>query len=239
MARTFGAPTYVPFDISREAVEAAAPPLLAIVPGLRVRGVIGDFTRDMKALARRASCRNADDDSPRLFALLGSTIGNLDEEEAPALVRSVAEAMDERDAFLLGVDLVKDTRVLHAAYNDVAGVTAEFNRNVLRVVNRELGANFDVASWAHEANYDEERARIEMHLVTERAQSVRIAALDMRVDFEAGEAILTEISRKFTKRTVEQTLEGGGMELAAWYADDAFALAFARPTRAGYSSAAR
>jgi len=237
LATNGGAPVYAPFDISREAIEEAAPLLLAAVPGLRVRAVIGDFTKDMRAFTRRGKQHRAAR-TPRLFALLGSTLGNLDEMEAPALLRSIADVMDEGDAFLLGIDLVKDARILHAAYNDSAGVTARFNRNVLAVVNRELGADFDVAAWAHAAHYEAERARIEMHLVPKSAQSVRIAKLGMRVEFAAGESILTEISRKFTRDTVEATLEAGGMHLDAWYADGTFALALAKARRARHSSAA-
>src|SRR5207245_153865 len=127
-------------------------------------------------LARRASPSRAG--APRrMFALLGSTLGNLDEEEAPALVRSVADVLDEGDTFLVGLDLVKDARTLHAAYNDAAGVTARFNKNVLSVMNRDLGATFAREAWAHRAIYDARRARIEMHLVAEHAHTVRIPAL--------------------------------------------------------------
>lgn len=232
-----GSPIYVPFDISQDAIEQAVPSLMEAIPSLHVRGVIGDFTQDMRVFARKRQAHRARE--PRLFALLGSTIGNLDETEAPALLRTISEVMDDGDAFLLGTDLVKDARVLHDAYNDAAGVTARFNQNVLTVVNRELSADFDVPTWRHEARYEAERARIEMHLITSKPQTVNVAALGMRVDFEAGESILTEISRKFTRDTVEATLHAGGMNLDAWYTDGAFALALAKPRRgARYSSAA-
>jgi L-histidine N-alpha-methyltransferase len=233
MQRAAASPTYVPFDISRDALERAAPLLLARMPGLRVQAVVGDFTQDMGALARRSTRQRGA--ARRIFALLGSTIGNLDEREAPALLRSVANVMDEGDSFLLGLDLVKDERALHAAYNDAAGVTARFNKNVLSVMNRELGATFALDAWEHDARYDTERARIEMRLVAREAHAVHLAAVGMRVEFDARETILTEISRKFTRSTAETMLREGGMTLDAWLSDGAFALAFAKR----YSSAAR
>jgi L-histidine N-alpha-methyltransferase len=224
IARRAPSPTYVPLDISPEALEASAASLLPHHPTLRVRGIVGDFGVDLPRLADVIPSEGA-----RLFAFLGSTIGNLDEVEAPALVRSVAARMTARDAFLLGVDLVKDAGVLHAAYNDAAGVTAKFNLNLLAVVNRELHADFDLSAWTHEARWVPERARIEMHLRSERVQRVTIADLDLRIDFDAGETLLTEISRKFTRKTAEGTLREGGMRLEHFFDDDGiFALALAR-----------
>jgi len=138
--------------------------------------------------------------------------------------------MAERDAMLLGFDLVKDERVLHAAYNDASGVTAEFNRNVLRVVSRELDGDFDERAFDHLAFYDASRQRIEMHLVARSAHRVTLRAIDLSFDVAAGERILTEISRKFTRATVEDTLARGGMRLERWIvqAGEAFALAIAR-----------
>ena len=262
-AKHGGSPVYVPFDISRDAIEQAVPALLELVPGLRVRGVVGDFTQDMEALARRpkhqthvvmgqhahhashaaghaATAAGHRGTAPRrMFALLGSTIGNLDEIEAPALIRTVTDVMGEGDTFLLGADLAKDARVLHAAYNDAAGVTAQFNKNVLTVMNRELGADFDLDGWTHEARYEIERGRIEMHLIANGATRVNVPALGMTIDFEAGESILTEISRKFTRESLEATVRGGGMEIDTWYSDGAFALVLARRARLlRYSSAA-
>ena len=217
---------YVPLDISVDALEASAASLLAEYPDVSVRAVVGEFPRDV---ARMANAVPADASRPRLFAFLGSTIGNLDETEAPALLRAVAAEMVPRDAFLLGIDLVKDPSVLVAAYDDAAGVTALFNKNVLVVVNRELGADFDVASFAHEAIYDVARERIEMHLRSLRPQQVTIASLGMKIDVGDGERIRTEISRKFTRASAEATLAAGGMVLDEWFEEDGtFALVLAR-----------
>ncbi len=213
---------YVPFDISRDAIEASARTLLAEHPRLRVHGVLGDFAHDLPRLARLAPT------GPRLFAFLGSTVGNLDEEAAPAFVRALAQLMSADDWFLLGVDLVKDPGVLHAAYNDAAGVTAEFNRNILRVVAHELDGTLDADAFAHVAFYDLARERIEMHLEATRAQRVVLRAIDLGFDLAAGERVMTEISRKFTRGSVERTLEAGGMRLERWLASGDFALVLAR-----------
>src|SRR5262249_53365670 len=151
-----------------EAIVSCARSLIPEHPGLAVRGVVGDFTRDVARIAVAAP----PSEGPRLFAFLGSTVGNLDEREAPALLRDVAGLMTAADRFLLGLDLVKDERVLVAAYDDARGVTAAFNRNVLRVLSRELDGDFDETAFDHRALYDAERARIEMHLVARRAQVV-------------------------------------------------------------------
>ncbi len=220
-------PLYVPLDISRDALAASSTALLERHPRLRIRAVLGEFPRDLPTLARTAL---VDAPTSRLFAFLGSTIGNLDETEAPALVRGVADIMAEGDAFLLGVDLVKDRRVLEAAYDDAAGVTAQFNKNVLTVIDRELDADFDLDAFVHEAYWDGARARIEMRLVSLRAQRVRVGKLGMVLEIAEGERILTEICRKFTRATATQTLALGNMKLVRWEETDdgAFALALAR-----------
>src|SRR6185437_3189267 len=139
MCARHASPIYVPFDIAPEALDASARALLDAHPTLRVRGVVGDFVRDCSRLGVHAPAF----EGPRLFAFLGSTLGNLDEWAAPSLLRSISHLMTEPDRFLLGVDLVKDPRILHAAYNDAQGVTAAFNKNVLRVLARELDGDFD------------------------------------------------------------------------------------------------
>ena len=219
-------PIYVPFDIAPEAIDVSARALLDSHPRLRVRGVVGDFGRDFAHLALHVPPV----DGTRLFAFLGSTIGNLDEEAAPALLRSIAEIMAPADRFLLGIDLVKDSRILNAAYNDAQGVTAAFNKNVLRVLARELDGKIDEAAFEHLAFYNEPLQRIEMHLVSTRAQSMALRAADVRIDLASGERILTEISRKFTRASAERTLTGGGMELLEWIPDERgmFALCVAR-----------
>ena len=219
------APRYVPFDIAREPIEASARALMARYPRLDVCGVVGDFGRDLSQLATAAPASAG----PRLFALLGSTIGNLDERAAPELVRSIAQLFARRDRLLLGVDLVKDERALDAAYNDAQGVTAAFNKNVLRVLSRELDGDFDEHAFEHLAFYDVELQRIEMHLVSKWRQVATLRAIDLRVELAAGERVMTEISRKFTRASVERTLALGGMRLTEWLVadDDAFALCLA------------
>jgi L-histidine N-alpha-methyltransferase len=206
---------YVPFDIAPEAIEASARSLLPEHPSLTIHGIVGDFGRDLARVALAAP-----PDSPRLFAFLGSTIGNLDEHEAPALLREVARLMTARDRFLLGIDLLKDERVLVAAYDDAQGVTAAFNRNVLRVLSRELDGDWDEQAFDHRAVWNGPRERIEMHLVSRRDQRARMRAIDLTVDLAKGESILTEISRKFTRASVETTLRWGGMQLDEWLTDE-------------------
>jgi L-histidine Nalpha-methyltransferase len=221
-----GSPLYVPFDIAPEAIDASARALLADHPTLRVRGVVGDFARDCGRLAANAPPI----DGPRLIAFLGSTMGNLDECAAPALLGSIAQMMTESDRFLLGIDLVKDSQTLHAAYNDSQGVTAAFNKNVLRVLARELDGDVDEADFEHLAFYDEVLQRIEMHLVSTRRQTLTLRAADVRIDLAKGERILTEISRKFTRASTEKTFSLGGMQMLEWIPDDdgMFALCLAR-----------
>ncbi|HEY3818226.1 MAG TPA: L-histidine N(alpha)-methyltransferase [Polyangiaceae bacterium] len=220
-----GSPSYVPFDIAPSAIELSAESLLPEHPSLSVRGVVGDFAHDLGRIALVAPPSAG----PRLFAFLGSTIGNLDEHEAPSLLRDISRLMTGRDRFLLGVDLVKDPRVLVAAYDDALGVTAEFNRNVLRVLSRELDGDFDPSAFDHSAIYDDARQRIEMRLVSKRRQSAHLRAIDLSLELERGESILTEISRKFTRATVERTLFQGAMRLVDWLsdADGQFALVVA------------
>jgi L-histidine N-alpha-methyltransferase len=218
-------PRYVPFDIAREAIETSGRELLERYPRLTVCGVVGDFGGDLSRLPSAAPASAG----PRLFALLGSTIGNLDERAAPALVRELAHLFTERDTFLLGIDLVKDEGLLNAAYNDAQGVTAAFNKNVLRVLSRELDGDFDERAFDHLAFYDRERQRVEMHLVSRRRVVVKLRAIDLRIEFAAGERLMTEISRKFTRASVERLLTLGGMRLREWLVGDdgAFALAVA------------
>jgi len=211
---------YAPVDVSADASRRAAAALVREYPGLRVEGVIGDFARP-HALPFPGQ--------RRLFAFLGSTIGNFEPGEAATFLRAVADEMTGDDAFLVGFDLVKDRETLERAYDDAAGVTAAFNRNLLHVLNRELGADFDPEAFAHRAVWDEVRARIEMHLVAESPQAVRIPAIDLELRFEAGEGIRTELSHKYTRHSARALLAEGGLVLADWWTDDAdrFALGLA------------
>jgi L-histidine N-alpha-methyltransferase len=219
-------PRYVPFDIVREPIEASAQALMARYPSLSVCGLIGDFSYDLSRLPDAAPASAG----PRLFAFLGSTIGNLDERAAPAFLRDVARLLTVDDRFLLGVDLVKDEHVLYAAYNDAQGVTAAFNKNVLSVLSRELHGDFDERAFDHLAFYDAERQRIEMHLVSQRRQVAVLRAIDLRLELASGERIMTEVSRKFTRVGVERMFALGGMHLERWFAadDGAFALCVAK-----------
>ena len=226
MTRRAPSVRYVPIDIAESALEASARALLDLHAGLSVCAVVGDFQHELPAIRRVPGAP-----SRRLFAFLGSTIGNLDERAAPQLIAAVAAEMREGDSFLLGVDLAKDRAVLERAYDDAAGVTARFNRNVLTICNRELGADFDVDAFAHEAPFVQAHSRIEMHLRARSPQRVHLRELEMTISIAPGESILTEISRKFTRASVEATLEQGGMRLLSWMTpdDSAFALALARP----------
>jgi len=212
------AATYVPVDVSAEFLRETASALGAELPGLRVVPVVADISVGLglpRAMPR-----------PVLFAFLGSTIGNFEEDAAIALLRRVREAMCPGDHFLLGVDLRKDVHVIEAAYNDAAGVTAEFNRNVLRVLNRELGADFDERDFAHRAIYNREAHRIEMHLVARRALDAHIPRIGT-VPFRAGESIRTEISCKYDRASVRRLFHDAGLSLDEWIANEepAYALA--------------
>ncbi|MGW9032563.1 L-histidine N(alpha)-methyltransferase, partial [Streptomyces sp. NPDC055722] len=185
-----GLDTYVPVDVSESALTQAGHALIAERPGLNVHALIADFTAGLEL---------PDTPGPRLVAFLGGTIGNLVPDERAAFLTSVRSLLAPGDALLLGTDLVKDESVLVAAYDDAAGVTAEFNKNVLTVVNRELGADFDPGTFAHVALWDPENEWIEMRLRALRAQTVKVPALDLAVDFMRGEELRTEVSAKFRK----------------------------------------
>jgi L-histidine N-alpha-methyltransferase len=217
-----GSCRYVPFDVSEEMLRVSSRRLLSDYPWLTVHGIVGDYDLHLDRLP--AGDR-------RLFLFLGGTIGNFDLGADTRFLSRIAGRMGADDRLLLGTDLVKDRATLNAAYNDAQGITAEFNRNVLAVINRELGGHFDLPSFEHVAFYDPEKERIEMHLRARRTHDVAIDALAMNVHFERGETILTEISRKFTRASVGRMLEKANLEERRWFAaeDDAFALTLARP----------
>jgi L-histidine N-alpha-methyltransferase len=216
---------FVPFDVSAETLRATAYAVASEYPGAVVHGVVGDFERHLGVLPR---------DGRRLIAFLGGTIGNLYPPARARFYRALADAMGPGDALLLGTDLVKKASRLHAAYDDSRGVTAEFNKNVLYVLNRELGADFDVDAFEHVARWDDEAEWITMSLRSLRAQTVRISSLDLTVSFEDGEEMRTEISAKFRRSGVERELAAAGLELAHWWTDGDgdFALSLAFPVRA-------
>jgi L-histidine N-alpha-methyltransferase len=211
---------YVPFDVDESVIEACAGELVELYPGLRVHGVVGDFQRDLERLPGGEQ---------RLFAFLGGTIGNLYPGERERFLGRLHDLMLPGDRLLIGTDLVKDREVLEAAYNDSQGVTAEFNRNVLQVVNEGLDADFDPHSFEHVAFFDEANAWIEMRLRANGAQRVTIDGANLEVTFADGDEIRTEISAKFTREAVERELEGAGLRLDEFFTDegDLFGLAFA------------
>ncbi|MEV7677719.1 L-histidine N(alpha)-methyltransferase [Streptomyces sp. NPDC088341] len=211
---------YVPVDVSESALSGAARALLAERPGLRVHALIADFT---------AGLTLPETPGPRLVAFLGGTIGNLLPAERAAFLTSVRALLAPGDALLLGTDLVKDESVLVRAYDDAAGVTAAFNKNVLSVIDRELGADFDPRDFGHVALWDAGNEWIEMRLRARRALTVKIPELDLVVHFEAGEEVRTEVSAKFRQDGVRTELSAAGMELTRWWTDEAgrFALSLA------------
>jgi L-histidine Nalpha-methyltransferase len=213
---------YVPVDVSESALAGASEALLAGYPELAVHAVVADFTEHLELLP--SGGRN-------LMAFLGGTVGNLEPAERAVFLADVRANLREGDAFLLGTDLVKNPDVLVAAYDDAAGVTAEFNRNVLHVLNRELGADFDVAAFAHVARWNVECEWIEMWLRSERSQTVKVPAIDLAVDFGAGEEMRTEISAKFRRDGIEAELVAAGFEMRRWWTDSEgrFALSLSVP----------
>jgi L-histidine N-alpha-methyltransferase len=213
--------SFVPFDVSEETLRDAAASI-ADTYSVAVHAVVGDFHRHVGSLPREGR---------RLVAFLGSTIGNLTPAERRRFFLDLDATMSYDEWLLLGTDLIKDPRRLLAAYDDAQGVTAEFNRNVLHVVNRELDATFDTEAYDHVAIWNGDERRIEMRLRSQRAQRVAVRALDLNVMFNAGEDLLTEISSKFTAEQVVDELGAGGFVVEATWTDPAgdFLLTLARP----------
>ena len=214
-------PRYTAFDIDRGAVTTAVETIGQAYPGIDARGVVGDFEKHLSLLP----------ESPgrRLVVFFGSTIGNLDPWPRRRFLANVRTLFGPRDRFLLGVDLKKEPHVLEAAYNDAEGLTAEFNRNILNVVNRLVDANFDPEAFRHQAIWNEDDGRIEMHLIAETRQEVFLGAGDVAITVEPGETIWTESSYKFTRGGTQVMLEEAKMRLDAWHTDTMFGLALAAP----------
>ena len=214
--------SFTPFDVSESSLHHSGRQLVEEYPDLSVYCMVGDFAHHLAFIPRFGR---------RLVAFLGSTIGNLELSERRRFYADVRGLLAPGEAFLIGYDLVKGRAELIAAYDDASGVTAEFNRNILRVINAELGAQFDVDAFDHIAVYNDEFDRIEMHLRSRRVQTVSIPAAEIDVEFLDGETVRTEISCKFTRGGAEQQLEESSMELRAWYTDafGRFAVALASP----------
>ncbi|GAA1025167.1 MULTISPECIES: L-histidine N(alpha)-methyltransferase [Amycolatopsis] len=217
--------SFVPMDVSESALAEAAAAITADYPKLEVRGVVGDFTQHLQLLPGTA---------PRVVAFLGGTIGNFLPGERAEFLRSVRDVLGEGEWLLLGTDLVKERETLERAYDDAAGVTAAFNRNVLRVINAELGADFDPDEFDHVAHWDAEHEWIEMRLRARSRTQVRIPGADLIVPFAEGEHIRTEVSAKFRPGGVEAELNAAGFALEQWWTDSQqrFGVSLARSVRA-------
>jgi len=214
---------YVPVDVNEASLQRVGEELTGALPGLSVHGIAADFLGPLAPLPAA--------DGPRLVLFLGGTIGNLrPRREAPAFLARLRTALEPGDWFLLGVDLVKDVATLEAAYDDAQGVTAEFSRNILRVVDRLLDADFDPARFRHRAFYDRERDWIDIRLVAREAHSVHLGVSGETLDIAAGEEIHTEISAKYTRERIEALLAGAGFAPSQWHTDPRgwFGVALAR-----------
>lgn len=203
---------FVPFDVDAGMLQAAGSAILTEYPGIEIDAVCGDFEEHLDEIPRGGR---------RLVVFLGSTIGNLTTGPRAEFIASLSDTLAPGDTLLLGTDLVKDTGRLVRAYDDSAGVTARFNRNVLAVVNRELDADFDLDAFQHVAKWNADEERIEMWLRTDSPQRVRVAALDLTVDFAAGEEMLTEVSCKFRPDGVADELSAAGLRRTHWWTDSA------------------
>jgi L-histidine Nalpha-methyltransferase len=213
--------TYCPVDISEEITRDTAERIASEYDGINVRGLVCDFEFDLERVPVGG---------PRVIALLGGTIGNFAPHQRAGFLRRISNLLGPDDRFLLGTDLVKDPAILEAAYNDAEGVTAQFNKNVLAVLNRELGADFDIESFEHVARWDPENLWIDIRLRSLANQVVNVSALDMLVPFGAGEEMRTEISTKFLRPGLEGIYHEAGLELTDWWTDPdgLYALSLAR-----------
>jgi len=214
--------TFTPFDISESALQVAGRELLEEFPDLTVYAMVGDFATHLDLIPRHGR---------QLVVFLGSTMGNFDDAERRRFLEQVRGLLAPGDAFLIGLDLIKPVPDMLAAYDDAQGVTAQFNLNLLNVLNRELGANFDPAAFEHVVRYEEVLHRMEMHLRSRRDQTVIIPAADLRVGFVTDELMRTEISVKFTRSTAEELLRSASMHVSQWFTDpdERFAMALAVP----------
>lgn len=212
---------YVPVDISEQITRRVAGELVDEYPGLSVKGIVCDYETHLERIPRPEGA---------LFAFLGGTIGNFRPAARRSFLARIATLMYPGDRFLLGTDLVKDAPTVEAAYNDSAGVTAQFNKNVLRVLNRELEANFDLDAFEHVAFWDAENEWVDIRLRALSEQFVDLATLDMRAHFARNEEMRTEISTKFTRARIESSYADAGLELTDWWTDSEglYALSLAR-----------
>lgn len=201
---------YIPVDISESAVIEASLDLLERYPELQVLGIIADFTSQLDVIPT---------ERPLVLCLLGSTIGNLEQEEAIEFLRSISRSMKLGDILLVGFDMVKARVTMEAAYNDNKGLTAEFNKNILNVLNNELNANFDLSCFDHVAFFNEDHNRIEMYLRVNHDNRVELKSIDLELEFKRGETIHTENSRKFTAESIKNLAARAGFSIENWYSD--------------------
>lgn len=216
-------PAYWPFDVCEAMLEDAGRQLVQEFDWLEVNALVGDYLGGLGELPELSgSC---------LYLFLGGTIGNFSEQQAQDFLRELHAAMSSDDHLLLGADRVKDAGVLHAAYNDAEGLTAQFNLNLLHVLNRELDAGFETGQFRHRALFNQAAQQIEMYLESRRRQSVYVGALETTLELEQGERILTEISRKFTRESLHRLLGSAGFTVEAHYepANGYYSLLLARP----------
>ena len=209
---------YLPMDVSEQVVEQCAEELVEMYPGLAVHGVVGDFQQHLEHVPAGDA---------RLVAFLGGTIGNLYPDERAPFLADLRELMGDDGWLVLGTDLVKDVQTLEAAYNDSAGVTAEFNRNMLHAINRELDGDFEVESFEHVAFWNSLDSWIEMRLRADGEQHVRIEGAGLELELADGEEIRTEISTKFTRQHIAEELRAAGMQVRAFFTDGMFGLTLA------------
>ncbi len=202
--------TYMPVDVSYAALLEASQELKSGYPELKVESVIADFTRDLEKIESNRS---------KLIMFFGSTIGNLDERESHSFLQGIAGILNPGDRFLLGLDMLKPVHILEAAYNDSQNVTAEFNKNILLVLNRELGANFKTGDFDHLAFFNESLSRMEMHLRARRKIQVEIKSIELSFTIEQGQTIQTEICRKFSRSSAEKMIDEAGLRVKRWYSD--------------------
>lgn len=201
---------FLPFDVDGEVLKMAATELLERYPDLQVQGIVGDFEQHLESVKVPGT---------GLVIFLGSTIGNLNEEQRGALLAQLSGALKAGDSFLLGIDLVKEVGVIEAAYNDSAGISAAFNLNILSVLNARLKGNFEIGNFEHLARFNPDTEQMEMFLRSTTDQKVRLADLDLEVEFAEGELLHTEISAKFRREGIEQELASAGLEPRRWWTD--------------------
>lgn len=216
---------YIPVDISQSAIARACDDLLSLYPELQVLGIVADFTYQLDAIPI---------ERPSIVCFLGGTIGNMEPDESMSFFREIAGTLKPDDRVMVGFDMVKERSILETAYNDSRGVTARFNKNVLRVLNNELEADFDERDYDHLAFFNDAESRIEMHLVANRDVRVNIKSIGLEIEMEKGETIHTENSRKFTRANVEDMANQAGLCIQDWYSDlsEWFSLVSMRPVTA-------